>query len=53
MWTGDPVKWLNNLDMHYLKNELYSNMGLRIHVGISDVRKDIQSISELIKELLN
>ena len=52
MWTGNPLQWLNDLDMLYLKNELYSNMGCRTNISVSPQRTALFTVSELVRELL-
>jgi len=52
-WSGDPLKWLNNMDIFMLKNELYANLACKNAVGCSAQRNAYQNVSKILMEILS
>lgn len=51
-WSGNPLQWLNDMDVHALRNRLYANMNCQYAQGCSGQRDACQRVSGLIKQLL-
>ena len=52
MWKGNPLQWLNDMDVYALKNQLYANMDSRYTMGLSGQRDAYQKISQILKGIL-
>lgn len=52
VWTGDPLKWLNDMDVFMLKHELYANLEYRNTSGYSMQRAAYQKVSQLLRSIL-
>ncbi len=52
LWTGDPVKFLNNLDAYMLRNSLYANLNCFTTPGLSPQRDACTSVAKLLQEIL-
>ena len=52
MWKGNPLQWLDDMDLYALKNQLYANMGSRYTMGLSGQRDAYQKISQIVKDIL-
>lgn len=50
-WTGDPVKWLNDLDLNRLKSELFSKLDGKSTVGIGAQRNAYRHVSSIIHKI--
>ena len=51
-WSGNPLQWLNSMDVHALQNRLYANMNCQYAQGCSGQRDAYQKVSDIVKELL-
>ena len=52
LWKGNPLQWLNDMDVYALKNQLYANMGSRYTMGLSGQRDAYQKVSQILKDIL-
>lgn len=52
MWDGDPLKWLNNMDVHMLKNQLYANMNCQYSSGYSSQRDAFRKVAQIVRDIL-
>ena len=53
MWTGDPLKWLDDMDIFMLKNELYANLECKNAFGFSAQRDAYKKVSQILNDLLS
>ena len=53
IWKGNPLQWLDELDLYALKNQLYANIGSGYAINSSGQRDAYQKISQIVKEILN
>ena len=53
MWKGDPLSWLDNMDVYMLKNQLYASMGSRYMLEPGGQRAAFQKVSQITKDILN
>lgn len=53
MWKGDPLSWLDDMDVYMLKNQLYASMGSRYMYEPGGQRAAFHKVSQLTKDLLN
>lgn len=51
LWTGGPVKFLNNLDAYMLRNSLYANLNCFTTPGLSPRRDARTSVAKLLQEI--
>ena len=51
-WTGDPLKWVEDMDFYYYKQELNAKMDNRNPECFQRVRKNFGKISDILKEIL-
>ena len=52
MWNGDPLKWLNSMDVYMLQNQLFANMGCQYSSGCSSQRDALQKVAQVIRDIL-
>lgn len=52
MWKGDPMQWLDDMDLYALKNQLYANIGGRFVINSSGQRDAYQKLSQIVKDIL-
>ena len=52
MWDGDPLKWLNSMDVYMLKNQLYANMNCQYSSGCSGQRDAFQKVAQVVRDIL-
>ena len=53
MLKGDPLSWLDDMDVYMLKNQLYASMGSRYMYEPGGQRAAFQKVSQITKDLLN
>ena len=53
IWKGNPLQWLDDMDLYALKNQLYANIGSRHSTNSSGQRDAYQKISQIVKDILN
>lgn len=53
MWKGDPLSWLDDMDVYMLKNQLYASMGSRYMYEPGGQRAAFHKVSQLTKDILN
>ena len=53
MWKGNPLQWLDDMDLYVLKNQLYANIGSRYSINSSGQRDAYLKISQIVKDILN
>lgn len=52
MWNGDPLEWLDSMDVFMLKNQLYANMECQYHSGRSGQRDAFQKVAQIVRGIL-
>lgn len=52
LWEGDPVKWLNDIDLYLFKEGLYAEMDRKSTAGISNQKASCQKVAQILKEIL-
>ena len=52
MWNGDPLKWLDNMDVYMLKNQLYADMECQYYSGRSSQRDAFQEVAQIVRDIL-
>ena len=52
IWKGDPLSYLDNMDVYMLKNQLYANMGCSYNIGLSGQRSAYQKVAQVVREIL-
>lgn len=52
MWNGDPLKWLNSMDVYMLQNQLYANIGCQYSSGCSSQRDAFQKVVQVVRDIL-
>lgn len=52
MWNGDPLSWLDNMDVYMLKNRLYATMGSRYMYAPGGQREAFHKISQITRNIL-
>lgn len=52
MWRGNPLQWLDDMDLYALKNQLYANIGSRCTMGLSRQRDAYQKVTQIVKGIL-
>ena len=50
-WTGDPFKWIEDMDFYYYKQELNAKMDNRDPECFQRVRRNFSKISDILKEI--
>ena len=53
MWKGDPLSWLDDMDVYMLKNQLYASMGSRYMYEPGGQRAAFHRVSQITKDILN
>ena len=51
-WTGDPLKWLDQLDFSYKKQCMYLEVDGYSTKDVSCVKERVSNIADIIKELM-
>ena len=51
-WNGNPLKWLDSMDVHMLKNQLYANMNCQYSSGYSSQRDAFQKVAQVVRDIL-
>lgn len=52
IWKGDPLSYLDNMDVYMLKNQLYANMGCNYDITLSSQRSAYQHVAQVVREVL-
>lgn len=52
MWNGDPLKWLNDMDVYMLRNQLYADMNCQYSSGRSGQRDAYQKVAQIVRDIL-
>lgn len=52
IWQGDPLRYLDNMDVYMLKNQLYANMGCNFDITLSSQRSAYQKVAQVVREIL-
>ena len=52
MWDGDPLKWLNSMDVYMLQNQLYTNMNCQYSSGLSGQRDAFRRVAQVVRDIL-
>ena len=52
MWDGDPLKWLDSMDVYMLKNQLYAGMNAQYASGGSGQREALQKVARIVRDIL-
>ena len=52
-WTGDPLKWLDDMDIFMLKNEMYANLECKNTFGYSAQRDAYMKVSQMLRDILS
>lgn len=52
MWNGDPLKWLDSMDVYMLQNQLYANMNCQYSSGYSGQRDAFQKVAQIVRDIL-
>jgi len=52
MWKGDPLTWLDDMDVYMLKNELYTAIGSRYMYEPSEQREAFRKVSQIVRAVL-
>ena len=51
-WTGDPLKWLDQLDFSFKKECMYLEVGGYSTKDVSYIKERVSNVADIIKELM-
>lgn len=52
MWKGDPVSWLDNMDVYMLKNQLYANLSGQYTSESGGQREAFRKLAQITRTVL-